>query len=208
MTRGPVWRATWPTGLGRVPRLVEDVDRERLVQRVAVTVPATEPEGSVGRGRRRGGPALGGAVPVVVGGGSGRRSDDRGQLAGARGGPPRRGRLRRRGSPDRRVQIDPGDAVSFELVHREPGERPRSWFGEIGTSFESEPAVLVRAELDNAVARELVGRNIAHHVRTRRRPTAQATARSWTAQELQPVPDRRITATPSSSVPVRCRSDS
>jgi hypothetical protein len=98
--------------------------------------------------------------------------------------------------------------VSFELVHREPGERPLSWFGEIGTSFESEPAVLVRAELDNAVARELVGRNIAHHVRTRRRPTAQATARSWTAQELQPVPDRRITATPSSSVPVRCRSDS
>jgi hypothetical protein len=26
--------------------------------------------------------------------------------------------------------------------------------------------VLVRAELDNAVARELVGRKIAHHVRT------------------------------------------
>jgi Family of unknown function (DUF6174) len=38
-------------------------------------------------------------------------------------------------------QIEEGDAVSFELVDGEPGERPRSWFGEVGASFESEPAV-------------------------------------------------------------------
>lgn len=43
--------------------------------------------------------------------------------------------------PIRAFQIEQGDAISFELVHGEPGERPQAWFGEIGASFESEPAV-------------------------------------------------------------------
>jgi integrase len=48
----------------------------------------------------------------------------------------------------------------------------------------AEVHMIVRAALDDAVARELASRNVACHVRNRRRPTAQATARSWTAQEL------------------------
>ena len=44
--------------------------------------------------------------------------------------------------------------------------------------------MIVRAALDDAGARELVSRNVAHHVRSRRRPPAQAAARSWTALEL------------------------
>ena len=44
--------------------------------------------------------------------------------------------------------------------------------------------MIVRAALDDAVARELASRNVACHVRSRRRPPAQAAARLWTAQEL------------------------
>jgi integrase len=44
--------------------------------------------------------------------------------------------------------------------------------------------MIVRAALDDAGARELVSRNVAQHVRSRRRPPAQAAARSWTALEL------------------------
>ena len=48
----------------------------------------------------------------------------------------------------------------------------------------AEVHMIVRAALSDAVARELVSRNVACHIRSRRRPIAQATARSWTAQEL------------------------
>ena len=48
----------------------------------------------------------------------------------------------------------------------------------------AEVHMIVRAALDDAGARELVSRNVAHHVRSRRRPPAQAAARSWTALEL------------------------
>lgn len=48
----------------------------------------------------------------------------------------------------------------------------------------AEVHVIVRAALDDGVAREIVSRNVACHLRSRRRPTAQSTARSWTAQEL------------------------
>jgi integrase len=44
--------------------------------------------------------------------------------------------------------------------------------------------MIIRAALDDAVARELLGRNVAHHTRGRRRPPARAAARSWTAAEL------------------------
>jgi integrase len=39
--------------------------------------------------------------------------------------------------------------------------------------------------VDVAVQRELVGRNVAHGARARRRPPAQAVARSWSAEELR-----------------------
>jgi integrase len=48
----------------------------------------------------------------------------------------------------------------------------------------AEVHMIVRAALEDAVTRELIGRNVACHVRSRRRPPAQAAARSWTAQEL------------------------
>ena len=48
----------------------------------------------------------------------------------------------------------------------------------------AEVHMIVRAALNDAVARELVAGNVACHVRSRRRPAAHATARSWTAQEL------------------------
>ncbi len=60
--------------------------------------------------------------------------------------------------------------------------------GRQGTGLASktiaEVHMIVRAALDDAVARELINRNVACHVRSRRRPTAQTAARSWTAQEL------------------------
>lgn len=48
----------------------------------------------------------------------------------------------------------------------------------------AEVHMIVRAALDDAGSRELVSRNVANHVRSRRRPPAQASARSWTALEL------------------------
>jgi integrase len=48
----------------------------------------------------------------------------------------------------------------------------------------AEVHMIVRAALDDASSRELVSRNVAHHVRGRRRAPAQAAARSWTALEL------------------------
>jgi integrase len=48
----------------------------------------------------------------------------------------------------------------------------------------AEVHMIVRAALGDAGSRELVSRNVAHHVRSRRRPPAQAAARSWTALEL------------------------
>ena len=48
----------------------------------------------------------------------------------------------------------------------------------------AEVHMIVRAALDEAVSRELANRNVAHHVRSRRRPPAEAVARSWTAREL------------------------
>ena len=48
----------------------------------------------------------------------------------------------------------------------------------------AEVHMIIRATLDDAVARELVGRNVAHHTSSRRRPPARAAARSWTAVEL------------------------
>lgn len=49
----------------------------------------------------------------------------------------------------------------------------------------AEVHMIIRAVLDDAVARELVSRNVAHNVRKRRRPIPQAPARSWTAPELR-----------------------
>lgn len=48
----------------------------------------------------------------------------------------------------------------------------------------AEVHMMVRAALDDAAARELVSRNVARHVRGRRRLHAQAAAGSWTALEL------------------------
>jgi integrase len=45
--------------------------------------------------------------------------------------------------------------------------------------------MIVRAALDQAVERELVGRNVAHGARARRRPPTRAAARAWNAQELR-----------------------
>jgi integrase len=45
--------------------------------------------------------------------------------------------------------------------------------------------MIVRAALDQAVERELVGRNVAHAARARRRPPATAVARVWSAGELR-----------------------
>ena len=44
--------------------------------------------------------------------------------------------------------------------------------------------MIVRAALDQAVERELVGRSVAHASRARRRPSTRAAARTWNAAEL------------------------
>lgn len=61
------------------------------------------------------------------------------------------------------------------VVAKEPVSRQRTV---------TEVHMIVRAALEDAVTRELIGRNVACHVRSRRRPPAQAAARSWTAQKL------------------------
>ena len=48
----------------------------------------------------------------------------------------------------------------------------------------AEVHMICRAALDDAVGRQLVGRNVAHHTQRRRRPSGPSVARSWTAQEL------------------------
>lgn len=48
----------------------------------------------------------------------------------------------------------------------------------------AEVHMVCRAALDDAATRELVGRNVAHHTRGRRRPDPRPIARSWTAAEL------------------------
>ncbi|MDQ3681145.1 MAG: site-specific integrase [Actinomycetota bacterium] len=45
--------------------------------------------------------------------------------------------------------------------------------------------MIVRAALDQAVERELVGRNVAHGSRARRRPPTRAAARTWNPGELR-----------------------
>ena len=81
--------------------------------------------------------------------------------------------------PLRRLRADHLDGLYEQLA---------TTGGRTGTGLApktiAEVHMIVRAALDDAGARELVSRNVAHHVRSRRRPPAQAAARSWTALEL------------------------
>ena len=81
--------------------------------------------------------------------------------------------------PLRRLRADHLDSLYEQLA---------TTGGRTGTGLApktiAEVHMIMRAALDDAGSRELVSRNVAHHVRSRRRPPAQAAARSWTALEL------------------------
>jgi integrase len=61
--------------------------------------------------------------------------------------------------------------------------------GRTGTGLAAktilEVHMIIRAALEVAVQRELVGRNVAHGARARGRPPARAAARAWSAEELR-----------------------
>ena len=81
--------------------------------------------------------------------------------------------------PLRRLRSDHLDSLYEQLA---------TTGGRTGTGLApktiAEVHMIIRAALGDAGSRELVSRNVAHHVRSRRRPPAQAAARSWTALEL------------------------
>lgn len=81
--------------------------------------------------------------------------------------------------PLRRLRTDHLDDL-YEHLATAGGQQGRG----LASKTIAEVHMIVRAALDDAVDRELIGRNVACHVRSRKRPTAQAAARSWTAQEL------------------------
>jgi integrase len=93
--------------------------------------------------------------------------------------------------PLRRLRVDHLDDLYEQLA---------TTSGRHGTGLApktiAEVHMIVRAALGDAVDRELANRNVACHVRSRPRLTAQSTARSWTAQELHqflaPVAPQRL----------------
>jgi hypothetical protein len=110
------------------------------------------------------------------------------------GNDPRTGKERRRWHPAGRSRAD-AEAIAVRLSAERHGARERPTSALTVERFllevwlprrrrELRPSTARRYQWYIAITRELIGRNVACHVRSRRRPPAQAAARSWTAQEL------------------------